>query len=651
MQSLVHRLGPGVFAVPAADVCLLPAAAAPVLVDVCHPSTNNPMQAARMAAPRGRRSGPFALLFAALFTLSQPATAQQIERVSVDAAGVEGDAASVASVLSGDGQSSAFSSYATNLVAGDTNGFRDVFVRDATTQVTVRVSISPTGMQADGASYSPSLAANGRYLAFTSAATNLVPGDTNAVTDVFVHDRDPDGNGIFDEGNGVNRRVSVDSSGLEALGGSYGAYSHTISDDGRLVVFRSDASNLIAGDGNGASDVFVHDLFSGLTTRVSVDSAGAEANLGSSLATISGDGAVVAFHSDASNLVPGDSNGVTDVFTHDLLSGLTTRVSVDSSGQQFSGACSAPALSSDGGVIAFRRRSVFYGVVVFALHVHDRATGSTQQISGSFYSYSNWWSHQSYSSWATALGFAALSADGNRVAYMTTIGSSYTYTGWPASSFYADATASLLVFDRSSQVTRVLTTYSSTNFSTEAQALAWAPFYAPALSDDGCRLAFESTSPSLVAGDTNGVRDAFVLTATGSYEQIGTGCVNSTGNIAGNAMTGGTLPSYGQPMSFTIDNAPANELLSLMMLGFVNVGGIDLGTIGMPGCLLHTDLVLLLLASTDAAGIGVTAPFSIPNDPALFGAFVLTQPLIKDTGTNAFGAVTGVARKATIGCP
>ncbi len=461
--------------------------------------------AASQERPATRRLATIGVFFFALAA----AHARQIERISVDSAGAEGNGSSVASVLSADGRASAFSSFATNLVAGDTNGFRDVFVRDNASHATLRVSVSSTGLQANGASYSPSLSGDGRFIAFTSEASNLVSGDTNGVADVFVYDRDPDGNGVFDEGVGVTVRVSVDSLGLEAHGGSYGAYSHTISADGRLVVFRSDASDLVAGDLNGKSDIFVHERSSGLTTRVSVDSAGFEANNGSSLATISGDGAVVAFHSDANNLVPGDTNGVTDVFTHDLLTGVTTRVSVDSAGVQFSRACSAPALSADGAVVAFRRREP-YSASVYSLFVRDNLTGVTQQLTTGFYSSWSVWSHELYGQWATGLGFAAVSADGSRVAFIACSGSSYSYSGWPSSFFSASVKTDVLVWDRANAWSTSVASYSLGNFANESQALAASPFYAPSLSDDGWKLAFESDSPNLVAGDTNGLRDAFV---------------------------------------------------------------------------------------------------------------------------------------------
>jgi Tol biopolymer transport system component len=144
--------------------------------------------------------------------------------------------------------------------------------------------------------------------------------------------------------------VSVDSSGAEANGANDGP---AVSADGRFVAFTSSASNLVAGDTNQTYDVFVHDRTTGTTERVSVDSLGVEGNATSSVASISADGQVVAFHSSASNLVAGDSNGTYDVFVHDRSTGITERVSVDSAGGQADGGALS-SLSSDGRRLAFR---------------------------------------------------------------------------------------------------------------------------------------------------------------------------------------------------------------------------------------------------------------------------------------------------------
>src|SRR5437762_2599425 len=128
--------------------------------------------------------------------------------------------------------------------------------------------------------------------------------------------------------------VSVDSAGTQ---GNDSSFSPSLSADGQLVAFASDARNLVPGDTNGAEDVFVHDLTTGQTVRVSVDSAGTQSNGASFFPVISADGQSVAFESLATNLVPGDTNGVRDIFVHDLTTRQTVRVSADSAGIQGNG--------------------------------------------------------------------------------------------------------------------------------------------------------------------------------------------------------------------------------------------------------------------------------------------------------------------------
>ena len=224
------------------------------------------------------------------------------------------------------------------------------------TQVTSRISVNSAGAQANGDSGGGAISADGRYVAFSSYASNLVPGDTNAMPDIFVHDRDADNNGVFDElgpGKTSTERVSIDSTGAQANGGSWG---ETISADGRYVAFISDATNLVPGDTNGATDIFVRDRQTNTTERVSVDSAGAQANDFSGQPSISADGRYVAFWSYATNLVPGvpgDTNGAYDVFVRDRLAGATERVSIDSTGMQSDGYSYQPSISADGRYVAF----------------------------------------------------------------------------------------------------------------------------------------------------------------------------------------------------------------------------------------------------------------------------------------------------------
>jgi RHS repeat-associated protein len=358
---------------------------------------------------------------------AEPTTA----RVSVASDGTQASAGAVDPALSGDGRFVAFHSAASNLVAGDTNGVTDVFVHDRATGDTRRVSLSSAGAQAaeasddawlsadggvvvfrsqadtlvagdthtsgwdtfahelasgvtsmvsrssggampNGTSGDAVVSADGRFVAFSASASNLVAGDSNATWDVFVHDRD----------SGTTQRVSLASDGTQANAGSE---EPSISADGRYVAFWSDASNLVAGDTNARRDVFVHDRDTGTTSRVSLSSAGAQANQLSDNPLISADGTTVAFWSDASNLVAGDTNARDDVFVHVRASGLTSRVSVSSSGGQGSKGSSDPAISADGRHVAFKssadnlvsgdsnnRNDAF---------VRDRDSGTTTRVS------------------------------------------------------------------------------------------------------------------------------------------------------------------------------------------------------------------------------------------------------------------------------
>jgi len=263
-------------------------------------------------------------------------------RVSVGSDGAQGNGASRTPSISADGRYVAFASAASTLVPGDTNAAGDIFVHDLGAGTTQRVSVATGGAQADLVSTSPALSADGRRVAFDSAASTLVPGDTNAVEDVFVHDRDT----------GITERVSVAASGGQGDGGSL---RPSMSADGRHVAFWSNAANLAPGDTNGWADVFVHDRETGATERVSVASSGTE-GLGLALSdypSMSADGRFVAFQSQAANLVPGDTNAASDVFVHDRETGATERVSVAAEGSQGNNHSYQPSVSADGRHVAF----------------------------------------------------------------------------------------------------------------------------------------------------------------------------------------------------------------------------------------------------------------------------------------------------------
>lgn len=285
------------------------------------------------------------------------------ERVSVDSQGQEGNRWSAWSTISADGEIVAFLSVADNLVAGDTNQVRDVFVHDRSSGVTTRASVDSAGVQANNESTSPYLSADGRYLAFDCWADNLVLGDVNGNPDVFLHDRLP----------GATTCVSVDSAGVAANGPSS---TPSVSGDGRYVAFESAASNLVPDDANWWSDIFVHDRQSGHTTLVSVNSAGEQADGFNSIPWISDDGRFVAFDSDATNLIADDPNGCRDVFVRDRARGTTTCVSVDPLGVPVKQPSFGFSISGDGRYVAFHTEA--YNVVpgdtnnCFDVFVRDR---------------------------------------------------------------------------------------------------------------------------------------------------------------------------------------------------------------------------------------------------------------------------------------
>jgi len=261
------------------------------------------------------------------------------------------DGPSYRAALSGDGSVVAFVSTATNLVAGDGNGVADVFVHDVGDGSTTRVSVASDGTEADAQSGSPSMiwntpvaiSSDGRYVVFESAAQNLVPNDTNSVVDVFEHDRIT----------GTTTRVSVASDGSEANAMSF---SVSISDDGQRVGFFSGATNLTS-DGVSAG-MYVRKVAAGTTELASRAADGSPAPM-EPPGILSGDGRHVAFESKAAGIVPGDTNGQYDVFERNLVTGVTQRVSVTSTGRQLTGndssdyAPEGPAISAHGRFVAF----------------------------------------------------------------------------------------------------------------------------------------------------------------------------------------------------------------------------------------------------------------------------------------------------------
>lgn len=398
-------------------------------------------------------------------------------RASLGASGAQGNNDAVDPAISADGRHVAFTSSATNLVAGDTNASSDVFVRDTVAGTTTRVSLTYSGTQANGHSSIPSISSDGRYVAFHSFGSNLVAGDTNASPDVFIRDMV----------GGTTTRVSVDSS--EIQGNAFSLLA-SISSDGRYVAFFSYASNLVAGDTNTDPDAFIRDVVAGTTTRVSVDSQGAQAAGITVNAAISPDGRYVAFMSNASSLASGDTNGATDVFVRDMVAGTTSRCSVDSTGGQGDAGGTSPSISSDGRV-AFASGSTNLvpgdtnGVV--DIFVRDPAKSTTRR-----------------ESIADAQGNLnstkpSISADGRYIAF-----SSISSNLAPG-----DTNGAYDVFIRDT-VAETTTRVSVSSAGVQGNGDSTDP----SISADGRHIAFMSNSSNLVAGDTNALMDVFVRDVT-----------------------------------------------------------------------------------------------------------------------------------------
>ena len=240
------------------------------------------------------------------------------------------------------------------LVADDSNGVDDIYLRDRVTGTVVRVSVSSAGLQGNGPCERPRISASGRYVAFASYASTLVSGDTNGVRDVFLYDRDADGNGVFDEewgGATTTVRISVATSG--AQGNAASSDELDLSPDGLWVVFKSSASNLVPGDTNGVADVFLRSVSGQQTTRVSVTADGTQADGVSGEPSLSAGAQRIVLASDATNLVEGDTNGVSDVFVCERATGQVTRLSETAGGAEADGASWSPAIDDYGRIVVF----------------------------------------------------------------------------------------------------------------------------------------------------------------------------------------------------------------------------------------------------------------------------------------------------------
>jgi Tol biopolymer transport system component len=409
------------------------------------------------------------------------AAAKVTALVSVSSAEAQGNGVSEKAAISATGRYVAFVSSATNLVPGDTNGVADVFVRDRATGVTRRVSVNSRERQGNATSgvTTPSVSADGRYVVFTSKATNLVRGDTNHRQDVFLRDRVK----------GTTQRVSVSSTERQgnARSGEDGAPSITA--DGHFIVFTSRASNLVADDTNERVDVFVRNRKAGTTVRVSVGAHRAEANGESFDPTISADGQVVAFASVATNLIGADTNKRWDVFVRDRERRITRRISVSDGHVQGNNDSSSPRISDDGRYVAFtswasnlvrgdtnRRLDVF---------LRDRTAATTSRVS---------------------VSTAGAQANGSSLAPAISGNGRYVTFESAAANLIADDTnghRDVFVRDRVAGTTHhVSVATDGTHGNGDSRA--------PAITRGGTLIVFTSTATNLVTGDVNGKADVFL---------------------------------------------------------------------------------------------------------------------------------------------
>lgn len=530
---------------------------------------------------------------------ASPLHAQATVRASVSSAGAQGNGFSDGSALSLRGRYVAFSSGSTNLIPVDVNGnYRDIFLHDLETSATELISISSSGIQSDSNSYDPSLTPDGRYVAFLSTATNLVPNDTNNLADVFIRDRYT----------GTTERASLSSTGQEP--NAYCIGPPGISADGRFVVFYGGATNLVLDDTNNDYDVFLRDRILGTTERMNLSSSGDQANQSASLPTISSDGRFVAFQSTATNLAPVGNTGHQNIFVRDRATNTTFATSVSTTGGPSNGDSGNPSLSLDGRYVAFDSTATNFVATptlgISQVFVRDTSMNTTQLISVSS---------------AGAVGndgsFAArISADGRYVAF--------TSAATNLAPNDTNGVFDVFVHDRLTGTTE-LASVNSSGIEGNAQSRF------PAISTAGDEVAFISDATNLVPSDT-GIDDVFVRDrhashAAGFCEPDGaslicpcgnpsttphSGCNNSSGTGGASIVASGIAYLSMDSLVLTTSGEPPTATSIVLQGRAAGVQGVALGQ-GLSCVTGH--LVRLYLKQASSGSI--TAPELMLGDPSV----------------------------------
>ncbi len=410
------------------------------------------------------------------FALWQTDAWAQMQRVSIAGGGAQGDRGSSQASISDDGRYIAFRSNATNLVPDDTNNLSDVFVHNTQTGTTERVSFDTDGAQLDRGSFAPSLSDDGRYVVMQSYKSGFAQ--------VMVYDRQS-----------ATTTQILPTSGSDPTDRE-ARQEPVISGNGRFIAFHSyvnmpsalpETARPLNDDNNRAHDIYVYDLENQTTERVSRDSNGIEGNGDSFSASLSDDGNLVAFYSYASNLVVGDTNDAEDVFIKDRSTGITTRVSVATDGTEGNDDSYTPDISGNGRYVAFR--SLASNLAPgdtngkWDIFVHDLQTNTTELVS-------------------TATN--GTRADGDSYAPSISDGGRYVVFRSNADNLVSGDTNNrwdIFLRDRQSGTTTRI------NVPTSGEADLHS--YAPVISGDGTLVAFESEATNLSAGDTNESKDVF----------------------------------------------------------------------------------------------------------------------------------------------